>query len=73
MTMGKNNMKVKLDDDLLDKVSGGDSLWGTATGITCTQCGFEGPHNAEIKYDRVDNVITYRDTVVHCGRCGAIL
>ncbi len=70
--MDNNGENGKLNDELLDQVSGGESLWGSATGAACTQCGFKGPHQAEIIYTRVDNVITYQNTVIHCGNCGAI-
>lgn len=67
------SVSIELDDEQLDQVGGGDSIWGTATGVTCKKCGFEGPHRAELLYDRVDNTITFHGTVIHCGECGEII
>ena len=40
--------KIELDDELLDKVTGGESLWGSATGTACPNCGFSGTHKVEV-------------------------
>ncbi|MCR5090458.1 MAG: hypothetical protein K6C08_13220 [Oscillospiraceae bacterium] len=69
--MDKNKDKVKLNDELLDQVSGGDSISGmTDNGGTCPSCGYGGPHQCTITYDMVDGKWTYK-TVILCGSCGA--
>ena len=75
--MGKNKDfegKVELDDDLLDQVSGGDSLWASATGITCPFCGYDGQHKAELEYERTENMTTIGPTkAIYCGSCNGII
>ena len=65
--------KVALNDELLDKVSGGQSLGGSAEGPVCPYCGYPGPHAARLNYERVGNEITLGNTEVYCGQCNAKL
>ena len=62
--------KVELDDDMLDQVSGGGSLWAAASGLTCPFCGYSGEHKAELEYERTDTMTTIGAIkAVYCGSC----
>ena len=63
--------KIELDDELLDKVTGGESLWGSATGTTCPNCNFSGTHKVEVPV--VNGSIMLGQAIVYCGNCGVII
>ena len=68
--MDNKNEKLKLNDELLDQVAGGDSVSGTTDKATCPVCQFQEPHPCTINYDFVDGKYVY-ETKITCGRCGA--
>ncbi len=67
----KKDETQPLPDEELEGVSGGtEGYWvGSATGKTCTNCFYKGPHIARQYYDVVGNDYTLGRVEVFCGKC----